>query len=93
MTISQLESADQDVCQNLTEGLLELLKWTTDLEGQYRSYQALGNLTCTDFKEITSAQIVSVDAVFEIIRGNMSANQPEGFVKLNEVARDLATAL
>lgn len=81
------------MCRLTTEGLLELLKWITDLEAFYRSYQSLGNLTCTPFGPITSAQIISVDVVVDKIRDYMSAVLPTGFEKLNEIARDLTAAL
>lgn len=81
------------MCRLATEGLLELLKWITDLEAFYRSYQSLGNLTSTPFGTITSAQIISVDVVVDKIRDYMSAVLPSGFEKLNEVARDLTAAL
>lgn len=93
VSITQLEFADQEICRQTTEGILEYLRWGQDLEAFYRAYQALGNLTCTPYGPITSAQIVSVDQVFERIRDNMSAVQPVGFDKMNELARDLATAL
>lgn len=93
VTITQLEFADQEICRQATESLLEFLRWGSDLEAFYRAYQALGNLTCTQHGAITSAQIVSVDQVIDRIRDNMSATQPNGFEKINELARDLTTAL
>lgn len=63
------------------------------MEAYYRSYQSLGNLTCTTFGPVTSAQIISVDVVVDKIRDFMSAVLPNGFEKLNEVARDLTAAL
>lgn len=85
--------ADQEICRLTTEGLLELLKWIGDLEAYYRAYQSLGNLTCTPFGQITSAQIISVDVVVDKIRDFMSSVLPNGFEKLNEIARDLTSAL
>lgn len=93
VTVSQIEVADQELCRLTTEGLLELLKWINDLEAHYRSYQSLGNLTSTPFGQITSAQIISVDVVVDKIRDFMSAVLPNGFEKLNEIARDLTAAL
>lgn len=93
MTILQIQLADQEMCRLTTEGLLELLKWISDLEAHYRSYQSLGNLTTTPFGQITSTQIISVDIVVDKIRDFMRADLPNGFEKLNEVARDLTAAL
>lgn len=93
ITITQLKLAEQNVCHLMTSGILEFLAWSTDLEAWYRAYQALGNLTCTPFGQITSAQIISVDSVVERIRDNMSAVQSNGFEKLNDIARDLIGAL
>lgn len=93
LSVKQIEKADQEIVRETTEGLLEFLRWGTDLEAFYRSYQALGNLTCTPFGPITSAQIVSVEQIMDRIQKNMSDQQPSGFEKLNEVARDLVAAL
>lgn len=92
-SIAQLEFADQEMCRQITEGVLDLLRWTNDLEAIYRLWQALGNLTCTPHGAITSAQIMSVDAVVDRIRDTMSAVQPVGFEKMNDIARDLTAAL
>lgn len=93
VTVLQIETADQEICRLTSEGLLELLKWISDLEAYYRSYQSLGNLTSTPFGAVTSAQIISVDVVVDKIRDFMSAGLPNGFEKLNEIARDLTAAL
>lgn len=93
VTTVQLQLADQEMCRLTTEGLLELLKWISDLEAIYRSYQSFGNLTCTPNGPTTSAQIISVDVVVDKIRYYMSAALPYGFEKLNEIARDLTAAL
>ncbi|KAJ6649170.1 Phospholipase A-2-activating protein [Pseudolycoriella hygida] len=93
VTVWQIEFADREIVRLTTEGLLESLKWMTDLEALYRAYQSLGNLTCTPFGQITSAQIISVDVVVDKIRDFMSDVLPTGFEKLNEIARDLTAAL
>lgn len=93
VSVLQTELADQEICRLMTEGLLGLLKWIGDLEAFYRSYQSLGNLTCTPYGQITSAQIISVDVVVDKLRGFMSAALPNGFEKVNEIARDLTSAL
>lgn len=93
VTITQLTLADQEVCRQTTEGLLELLRWAAEPEAFYRAYQALGNLTCTPHGAITSAQIVSVDEVIDRLRDHMSSTQAPGMEKLNDLARDLTAAL
>lgn len=93
VSVAQLELADAEVCRQLTEALLEFLRWTHEPEAFYRAYQALGNLTCTPSGAVTSAQIVSVDEVIDRLRDHMSRVQPAGMERLNEVARDLTAAL
>lgn len=92
-SVMQLQLADGEVCRQLTEAVLEFLRWTHDTEAFYRAYQTLGNLTCTPSGPVTSAQIVSVDSVVDRLRDHMSRVQPTGMDRLNEVARDLTAAL
>lgn len=93
-SVAQLQpSADADVCRQLTEAVLEFLRWTHEAEAFFRAYQTLGNLTCTPSGAVTSAQIVSVDEVVERLRDHMSRVQPAGLERLNDVARDLTAAL
>lgn len=93
LTICQISFADQNICQQLSESILEFLKWANDSEATYRSYRALGNLLCTPYGPSTSALIVSVDSVTDRLRDNMSAVQPAGFEKINEIARDIINTL
>lgn len=93
VSATQLTVADQEVCRLTTEALLDFLRWTAEAEAFYRAYQALGNLTCTPYGAITSAQIVSVDQVIERLREHMSAAQAPGMEKLTELARELTAAL
>lgn len=92
-SVTQLQLADAEVCRQLTEAVLEFLRWTHEPEAFYRAYQTLGNLTCTPSGAVTSAQIVSVDAVVDRLRDHMSCVQPAGMERLNELARDLTAAL
>lgn len=93
LTISMLNLAKTEICRSAAEGILSLLKWATDLETQYRCYQAFGNVMCTPFSTVASTMIISVDHVVERLRQNMSAVLPIGFEKLNELARDLTASL
>lgn len=88
-----LPASDADVCRQLTEAVLEFLRWTHESEAFFRAYQTLGNLTCTPSGAVTSAQIVSVDEVVDRLRDHMSRVQPVGLERLNDVARDLTAAL
>ena len=92
-TITQLQLAEQQMCHTLTEALLDFLKWSTELEAWYRAYQALGNLTCTPYGQITSTQIISVDSVIDQMRDNMRTIHPNGFEKLNDLSQELIDAL
>lgn len=93
VSATQLQVADQEVCRLTTEALLDFLRWAGDAEAFYRAYQALGNLTCTPYGAITSAQIISVDRVADRLRDHMSATQAPGMEKLNDLARQLTAAL
>lgn len=93
VSATQLTVADQEVCRLTSEALLDFLRWTGDAEAIYRAYQALGNLTCTPYGAITSAQIVSVDQVVDRLRDHMSSAVAPGMEKLNELARELTAAL
>lgn len=81
------------MCRVVTESILANLQWSTDIEALYRYYTALGNLTCTPFGHITVAQISSVNNIVEKINRDMVAIHAQGYIKLNEVARDLKAAL
>lgn len=94
MTISSQQAyADKNICQQLSESILEFLKWANDLEATYRSYRALGNLLCTPHGPTTSALIISIDSVTDRLRDNMSAEKPTGFEKINEITRDIINTL
>lgn len=93
LTISQLTNADQGACQQLAESILIFLGWVTDPEATYRGYRALGNLLSTSHGQTVSALIVSADVVVERLRINMNSSQSTGFVKINEIARDIINAL
>ncbi|KAI8043598.1 hypothetical protein M5D96_004931, partial [Drosophila gunungcola] len=67
----------------VTAGVVELLKWATDLEACYRSMQAIGNLTTTSCGQETVAQVVSVDYVMDKLRELTNTPQAENFSKVN----------
>lgn len=93
LTVSQTSYADQTICNQIAESILDFLTWSSDLEACYRSYRALGNLLCTPYAQTIGALIVSTDIVTEKLRENMSSSLPNGFEKINEVARDIINAL
>lgn len=73
--------------------MLDFLLWANDFESIYRSYQGLGNLSCTSSGEITLVQISSVSSVAEKIKLNSLDNfQPE-YQKLNLCAKSLCELL
>ncbi|KMY87437.1 phospholipase A-2-activating protein [Drosophila simulans] len=90
LTISQtLNAAKSEVCHMVTSGVVELLKWTMDLEACYRSMQAIGNLTTTSCGQETIAQVVSVDYVMDKLRKLTSTPQDKNFSKVNSVGQAL----
>lgn len=93
-TISQKQQAavNNDSCHLITEGLIELLLWSTDLEACYRSIQAIGNLTSTAYGPLASAQIISVDVIMDKIRGLAEHPHAAGFEKLTAAAKALLAA-
>lgn len=90
LSISQIELADPEICKQITESIIEFLQWSNDAEAHYRSFQAIGNLSCTPTGQITLAQINSMPACVEKILGYSST---AGNVKLSEIARDLSDLL
>lgn len=93
MTVSQTNYADQTICNQIAESILEFLAWSSDPEAYYRGCRALGNLLCTPYGHTISALIVSSDAVTDRLRENMSSTQSNGFEKVNEIARDIVNTL
>lgn len=93
LTIVQLTMKEQAQCTQITETIIDFLLWNSDSEALYRSYRALGNLLTTPFGPTISAQIISTDQVMDALRENMSAQQSYGFERINEIARDIASAL
>lgn len=93
ITISQLDLADSDSCKLITEGMLDFLLWATDFESIYRSYQGLGNLSCTSSAQITLVQISSVSLVAEKIKLNSLDNFPPEYEKLSLCAKSLCDLL
>ncbi|XP_055917691.1 phospholipase A-2-activating protein [Eupeodes corollae] len=92
-TISQKQAtANNDMCRLITEGIIELLVWSNDLEACYRSIQAIGNLTTTTHAQLTSAQVISVDSVMDKIRTFADHPQVVGFEKLTAAAKALLAA-
>ncbi|XP_017469208.1 PREDICTED: phospholipase A-2-activating protein [Rhagoletis zephyria] len=90
VTISQtLSVASSECCRVVTEGIVELLKWATDLEACYRAFQAIGNLTTTPFGQETVAIVVSVDYVIDKIRELTNTPQAGVYAKLNSVGSAL----
>ncbi|EDW03341.1 phospholipase A-2-activating protein [Drosophila grimshawi] len=90
VSISQtLDVARPEVCHATTSGIVELLKWASDLEAWYRSMQAIGNLTTTSSGQETIAQVVSVDYVMDKLRELTNTQQDENFTKVNLVGQAL----
>lgn len=73
--------------------MLDFLLWANDFESIYRSYQALGNLSCTSSGQITLVQISSVSSVAEKIKLNSMDNFPPEYEKLNLCAKSLCDLL
>lgn len=93
LTILQANYADQTQCELIAESIIDFLLWSTDPESLYRSYRAIGNLLCTPHAATISAQLVSTDLLMDGLRNNMSAQQPTGFEKINEIAQEIVNAL
>lgn len=93
LTVVQLGYADETQCQHITESIIDFLLWNADAEALYRSYRAVGNLLNTPHSSIVSAQLVSADSIMDAIRSNMSVQQQYGFEQINEIARDVVSAL
>ncbi|XP_055859180.1 phospholipase A-2-activating protein [Episyrphus balteatus] len=92
-TISQNQAAaNSDMCRLITEGIIELLTWSNDLEACYRSIQAIGNLTTTIHGPLSSVQIISVDSVMDKIRVFAEHPQTAGFEKLQAASKALLAA-
>ncbi|XP_073826829.1 phospholipase A2 activator protein isoform X2 [Musca autumnalis] len=92
-TITQTTGlANGDKCRILTEGLIEFLKWASDLEACYRCIQALGNMTTTPFGQETSALVISVDYVMDKLRELTNTPQVETFAKINKAGTALLAA-
>ncbi|XP_030382821.1 phospholipase A-2-activating protein [Scaptodrosophila lebanonensis] len=89
-TISQtLGVTKPAVCHVVTTGIVELLKWASDLEACYRSMQSIGNLTTTPCGQETIAQVVSVDYVMDKLRDLTNTPQSENFAKVNILGQAL----
>lgn len=93
LTIVQANYADQTQCEHISESIIDFLLWNTDPESLYRSYRAIGNLLSTPHASIISAQLVSTDQIMDGLRNNMSAQQQNGFEKINEIAQEIVNAL
>lgn len=93
LTILQVNYADQTQCQIITESIINFLLWSNDLESLYRTYRAIGNLLCTNHSSTISAQLISMDQIMDGLRNNMSAQQPAGFEKINEISQEIVNAL
>lgn len=93
LTVVQLGYADQTQCQHITESIIDFLLWNADAEALYRSYRSIGNLLNTPHAPTVSAQLISTDQVMDALRSNMSAQQQYGFEQINEIARDVVSAL
>ncbi|XP_075153126.1 phospholipase A2 activator protein [Haematobia irritans] len=92
-TVTQTTSlANGDKCRILTEGLIEFLKWATDLEACYRCIQALGNMTTTPFGQETSALVISVDYVMDKLRELTNTPHVEVYAKINKAGSALLAA-
>lgn len=88
-----LSLANCEKCRIITEGLLELLKWSKDLEANYRAMQALGQLTSTCYSQEVAALFVSVDYVVDRLRELTAAQHPPAFGKINDVGKLLFEAI
>lgn len=93
LTVTQiLQTADNDKCHIITEGLIQFFKWVLDLEACYRSMQAIGNLTKTTFAQETTALLISVDYVMKKITEMTNTTQTENFKKINTIGTALLAA-
>lgn len=93
LTIVQANYADQTQCQLIVESIINFLLWNNDAESLYRAYRAIGNLLCTDHAPTISAQLISTDQIMDGLRSNMSAQQQNGFEKINEISQEIVNAL
>lgn len=93
LTIVQVNYADQTQCQLITESIINFLLWNVDVESLYRTYRAIGNLLCTSHAPTISAQLISMDQIMDGLRNNMSAPQPAGYEKINEISQEIVNAL
>lgn len=91
-TIGHLEKTNDETWPTITQGIVASLQWITDLEAQYRIYQALGNLSCTPATTIVSSMVSSVDSVVAKLHHNVNTVQPAGFEKLQSLAQHLISA-
>lgn len=93
LTITQTTAlANGEKCRMATEGLIELLKWATDLEACYRCIQAIGNITTTPFGQEASALVISVDYVMDKLRELTNTPQAGVFAKINTAGSALLAA-
>lgn len=93
LTITQTTGlANGEKCRMVTEGLVEFLKWSKDLEASYRSMQAIGNLTTTPFGQEISALVISVDYVMDKLRELTNTPQAGAFAKINSAGTALLQA-
>ena len=89
LSVAQVNEADKLRCLLIAEGVLDLLKWSADLETSYRSLQALGNLSCTTFGQMVYNQIMSAGYGMDKICDLATARHQIGFEKVNECANSL----
>lgn len=70
LTIVQCGHAGQTQCQQIIETIIGFLLWNADSEALYRSYRAVGNLLCTPYASLISAQLISTDQITDALRNN-----------------------
>lgn len=89
LSISQIDVANDEKCRLLAECILDYMMWCEEIDAIFRSYQALGNLTTTAYKEITIAQINSVEFVMLKLKGHSEGDGVHDYQRLKEIAMDL----
>lgn len=90
LSISQIELSDAETCRLITEAIIEFLPWSNDAEANYRTLQAVGNLSCTPSGQVSSVQINSVPEIVSKITKLTSLSENP---KLKEIARDILDLL
>ncbi|XP_055387975.1 phospholipase A-2-activating protein [Condylostylus longicornis] len=91
LSITQVQDniTAQDKCGIIFEGVVSFLEWATESEAWYRCMQMLGNLSCTNYRQILLAQIISVDYVIKKIRELANSSPEIGCEKTSECAKAL----